>query len=182
MNQLPQTIYASIAGPVDQPMVQRVFQSIAVAVNGRVRAIHSILQTNGGAVGEGIALYNYCRAMPIDLHLYNVGTIASIGVIAFLGARHRYASAHATFMIHKSHFVSPTPTDAERSSRAADALKIEDARTLAILCDNLTVSVEEIERHRASELLLDAKTALAWGLIKEIREFTVPPGNVINNI
>jgi ATP-dependent protease ClpP protease subunit len=113
--QLPATIYVTLAGPVDQPMVQRVFQSFAVAVNSGVKTIHLLFHSNGGLVADGVALYNYFRNSSIDLHIYNGGTVSSIGVIAFLGAHNRYASANATFMIHKTRFNPGAPTDAERA-------------------------------------------------------------------
>lgn len=180
--QLPSLIYATITGPVDQSMVQRVFQSFAVAINGGVKVAHVVFQTTGGTIAEGIALYNYFRALPIDLHFYNVGTVASIGVVVFLGAQHRFASANSTFMIHKSTYNPQTPTNADRASGMADALKIEDERTQAILEANLTISKRKIDKHRVTELPFNAKGALDCGLVHEIREFVLPSGNILSNI
>jgi ATP-dependent Clp protease, protease subunit len=182
LSQLPQVIYASIAGPVDQAMTQRVFNTFAIGINGGVKTVRSILRSAGGGIGDGVALYNYFRAVPIDLHFYNIGTVASIGVIAFLGAAHRCASANATFVIHKSYYNPQAPTNADRASGMTDALKIEDARTRSILETNLTISAAQLEKHLVTELPFDAKAALACGLIHEIRDFAMPPGNMLTNI
>jgi ATP-dependent Clp protease, protease subunit len=179
---LPQLIYATVAGPVDQALVQRIFTSFAIATHGGVKTVHSIFQTAGGMISDGVTLYNYFRAIPIDLHLYNTGSVFSIGVIAFLGAKHRYASANATFIIHKSSYNPQTPINAERASGMADALKIEDARTRSILESNLTIPSAQLEKHLATELPFDTNAALQCGLIHEIRDFYLPPGHTISNI
>ena len=61
---------------------------------------------------------------------------STVGVIVFLRAHNRYASANATFVIHKTRFNPGTPTDAERARGFADAMKIDDERTLDILKAN----------------------------------------------
>jgi len=38
---------------------------------------------------------------PLTITLYNAGQISSIGVIAYLGAKHRLTSKSATFMLHR---------------------------------------------------------------------------------
>jgi ATP-dependent protease ClpP protease subunit len=96
---LSATIYATLASHVDQSMVQRVFQTSAIAINVGVKTIHLLFHSSGGRVADGVVLYNYFRNLPIELHIYNEGSVSSIGVIAFLGAHNRYASANATFMI-----------------------------------------------------------------------------------
>lgn len=180
--QLPSTVYLSIAGPVDQAMTQRMFNACAIAVNGGVKHIHAVFHSLGGSVADGVALYNFFRALPIDLHFYNLGMVASIGTIAFLGAKHRYASAHATFMVHKSHFNVNAPTDAARASGMADSLKIDDARTRSILQSHLHIPDDDLERHLINELPFNADKALTVGLITGIREFQMPAGSQISNI
>lgn len=163
-------------------MVQRVLQTSAMAINGGVKTVHSVFQSNGGLIGDGIALYNYFRAIPMDLHFYNIGSVGSIGVIAFLGGRKRYASADATFVVHKAHSGAIPPANAERARGLADALKFEDTRIRAILERHLEISADQLDRHIVTEAPFDANAALACGLIHEIREFTVPPGNQMTNI
>jgi ATP-dependent Clp protease protease subunit len=185
--QLPTTVYATLAGPVDQATVQRIFQGVAVAINSGVTSIHLLFQSAGGSVADGIALYNYFRALPIDLHLYNGGTVASIAVIAFLGARHRYASAHATFMIHKTYanaalFTSAATANTARLREIAQALDIDDSRTRAILRANLSLTDQRLEEYLATESPFDANEALRCGLVEAIKEFAPPFGGKLFNI
>src|SRR5437764_9130338 len=89
---LPKTVYAMFTGQINQEALQRLFQGFGLVSNSGVLALHLLFQSTGGFVNEGIALYNFLRAVPLQLHLYNGGSVASIAAIAFLGAQRRYAS------------------------------------------------------------------------------------------
>ncbi|MGH7014288.1 MAG: ATP-dependent Clp protease proteolytic subunit [Stellaceae bacterium] len=181
---LPTEIYCSLAGPVDQAMVQRVFNSMAIAINGGVKTIHMLLQSGGGGVAEGVGLHNYFKSLPLDLHFYNGGTISSIAVIVFLGAGQRYASANATFMIHKTHSPAGMPsTQAARLHGLANSYEIEDRRTRSILETGIPgLSQSQFDHHLDTELPFDANEALGCGLITGIQDFRVPPGHMLSNI
>jgi ATP-dependent Clp protease, protease subunit len=168
-------------------MVQRVYQGISVAINGGVRVIHLLFHSNGGIVPDGFALYNYLRTLPIELHAYNAGGVSSIALIAFLGAQHRYASANATFMIHRTYanaalFTSAAAANAARLRGITQSLEIDDTRTRIILKANLTLSDAELDDHLANEIPFDANAALQCGLITAIRDFVPPPGMKLFNI
>jgi ATP-dependent Clp protease, protease subunit len=183
----PSEIYATLTGPVDQSMVQRVFQAFANAMHGGTKSVHLLFHSTGGTVGDGVALYDYFRSVPIDLRIYNGGSVSSIAVIAFLGAKQRYASAHATFVVHRSYapstlFNSAAAANAERLRGIAQGLEIDDARTRAILKANLNLSEEKLEEHLVSELPFDANRALQCGLITAISDFAPPVGTKFFNI
>jgi len=61
-------------------------------------------------------------------------------------------------------------------------LKIEDTRTREILESNLKLSKRRLERHLLSELPFTAQAALDCGLITAILDFSVPAGQMLNNI
>jgi len=137
-------------------------------------AVHHVsIQTSGGNVGDGIWLFNFLKSFPRAVSVYNTGTIASIGTIAYLGAPRRLASAHATFMIHRSTY-TPIPANAVSVSGAARILAIEDGRTEAILREQVRLTDRqwaEIDRH---ELWLTAEDAVTSGIAHAIAEFTPP--------
>jgi ATP-dependent Clp protease protease subunit len=184
---LPNVLYATLSGPVDQPMVQRVFQGFSVAINGGVTNIHVLFQSTGGVVGDGIALYNYLKSVPIEVNIYNGGSVASIAVIAFLAGRQRYASASATFSIHRTYansalFTSSATANAARLRGIAQSLEIDDARTLAIFRANLSLADDSLDNYLTNEIPFDSNAALQAGIITAIREFSPPPGAKLFNI
>jgi len=90
-------------------------------------------------VGDGIALFNYFDSYPLELHIYNTGSVASVAVTSFLGMPHRYASAHATFMIHRTRLTLPTPGDAATHRAIAANIEADDTRTEAIIRSRTTI-------------------------------------------
>jgi hypothetical protein len=69
---LPSEIYAVFNGPLDQEAVTRIFKGLTAASTNGVKQFHLLFQSQGGGIGESIALYNLFRALPFDLTLYNV--------------------------------------------------------------------------------------------------------------
>lgn len=140
--QIPKHVYGMFAGQIDQQAVQRFANALTIASNNGVEQIHMLFQTPGGTVGDGICLYNLFRSIPIDISLYNVGTIASVGVIAYLGAANRKTTANATFMIHKTYF-SPIAATTDRLQAAANAALLDDTRIESILHEHVTLPKED---------------------------------------
>jgi hypothetical protein len=110
----PPEIYGVFCGNVDQASVARIMSGMATAINNRVPRLHLLFQSSGGLVGDGVCLYNFLKALPIPLTIYNVGSVSSIAALAYLGAEERKVSAHATFMLHRT-YASPQAAGAERS-------------------------------------------------------------------
>jgi ATP-dependent Clp protease, protease subunit len=156
--------------------VQRFANGLTLAANGGIKRIHMLFQTNGGMVPDGICLYNIFRSAPIEINLYNAGSIASIGVVAYLGAQKRKASQNATFMIHKTHF-SPIAATANRLQSAADAALLDDRRIEGILHAHMaSLPKEKWELHTVADVWLSADEALDAGLVTQIEEFKPPKG------
>lgn len=178
----PKEIYVTLAGPVDAQMVQRVFQGFALAIREQVETVHILIQSGGGNIGDGIAIYNYLRKLPLKLISYNGGTVASIAVLIFLAASERMASNTATFMIHKSHFTSATQTNVESLEGIAKMLRIDDARIEEILKEHIALPSKTWKLHERSDITITAREAVDYRLIKSIADFQVPPGNHLYNL
>lgn len=175
-------IYATLAGRIDDAVVQRMFSQMSGAISGGVKRFHLMLQSTGGVINDGIALYNYLRCLPIDLITYNCGTVQSIAVSIFLAAKKRKASRSATFMIHKATFYSSAPTTSVQLSAATQSLKVDDDRIERILKEYIRLPEEKWDAHRFVDIFITAEEALQYGLIDEIADFVPPPGATLINI
>jgi ATP-dependent Clp protease, protease subunit len=176
---LPPTIYATFVGVITQESVGRMIAHIDAAGFGGARDIHIFFQSIGGVVGDGIALFNYFDASPIQIHLYNPGAIESAAVIAYLGARHRYATSYSTFLIHPSTFLPPSPMGAEAHRVRGESLSIDDKRTRAIMQARTSVPPR---RYARFDLTLTAQEAINFGIAQSIRDFKVPAGNQVYDL
>ncbi len=177
---MSEEIYGTFAGNVDQANVQRIFTGMSAAMANGVKTVHLLFHSSGGFVGDGVALYNYFCSLPIDLTLYNAGNVASIATVAFLGAKKRKVSAHATFMIHRT--MRQELTTAARLKVAAEALLIDDTRTEAILRAHITLSDERWKELDYHDVVFSADEAVDVGLADDIAEFSPPPGTQVYNI
>jgi ATP-dependent Clp protease, protease subunit len=180
--QLPTEIYATLAGNVDGPMVQRVFQACATAINGGVKTVHLLIQSTGGFVGDGIALYNYLRNLPLTLIAYNAGSVQSVAVILFLAAKQRKASETANFMIHRPYSTAQVGATAPQLELLTDGIRADDERMDNILRGIIKLPEEKWKLHQYGNLTISAKEALQFGLIDEIGDFKPPDGSQIANI
>lgn len=181
---LPRTAYATFCLGIDQNALQRIMQNFALgAVNG-VGIVHLFFQSTGGNVGDGIALYNYFKALTSpELTLYNAGVVSSIAVIAFLGAKRRKASARAVFTLHRSTWNFFQPASARDIKPRLETLSIDDRRTEEIVRSTTTIPAERFAKMDENyDLWLTAQEALEYGVIDEIAEFSPPEGTTIYNI
>jgi ATP-dependent Clp protease protease subunit len=173
-------IYALFCGTIDTTAVQRVFGGLGAAMSNNIKHIHLLFQSTGGYVGDSVCLYNTFKALPIDLTLYNVGSIASGAVIAYLGAKKRKTSARATFMIHRTSN-SPQLANAARLQSVAESVILDDKRTESILREHINMPSEKWSALE-NELYFSGEEAVKIGLAHEVAEFSPPPGTQIFNL
>jgi ATP-dependent protease ClpP protease subunit len=182
---LPQSIYASLGGTIDQTTLQRIFLNLTGATQGGVKEMHLLFQSTGGGIGDGIALYNFFRAYPLDLYIYNGGTVASVAVIAYVGVAlgHRYVSSVGNFMIHKSYANSPQGMlNAVKLQAMAASLAADDARIESILKVQTNIPAAHWALHASQDVFFNAQEAVQFGIAHSIREFQVPQGEQIFNV
>lgn len=181
--QVPPIVYASFSGTINQDSLNRFFFNLGGASQKGVTEIHLLFQSTGGIVGDGIALYNYFRTMPIDLHIYNAGSVGSIAVLSYLGAAHRYTSTHANFVIHKTRYSGQASADAIGHRALADNAEREDARSEAILKAHTKIPADRWARHAlAQDVFFTAQESVQFGIAQKIREFQIPAGDQVFHI
>jgi ATP-dependent Clp protease protease subunit len=170
-------LYGIFTGKIDTQSLQKLAGNLAMACKELptgLKRVHIAFQSNGGVIGEGIALYNLFRATPFELFLYNVGTVASISVVSYLGAQRRKVSAHGAFMIHRTQTtIQNANTEALKSF--VDASTLSDNRTEAILRQHITMPNDKWSHYNHNDLWFSAEDSVKFGLADEIAEFSPPP-------
>lgn len=179
--QLPKEVYGAFCSAINQDSVQRIIANFAIAMNGKVQKVHLFFQSSGGTVGDGIALYNYFKALPLDLTIYNPGGVFSIATIAYLGAKKRKASAHAMFGLHRT--TGPAvAVESDKLKTLAEAAAMDDQRTQAIIREHTKLPPAKWEQLNKGELFFPAAEAVEYGIADEIADFSPPVGTAIFNI
>ncbi|HZF00662.1 MAG TPA: ATP-dependent Clp protease proteolytic subunit [Methylomirabilota bacterium] len=173
----PPDFYGIFSGAIDQASLQKFFNNFAVVTQQPQpnKHLHLLVQSTGGTIADGTAMYNFLKAAPIDVFVYNSGCVQSMATVCFLAAKRRVVSRHATFMLHRASCAPQAMT----MSRLADVLKsleIDDGRMDAILKSHLKLSDEQWAHLRNNEFWFTADDALKSGLATEIGDFSPPKG------
>ena len=133
-------------------------------------------------MSDGVFLYNHIRGLPINVTTHNIGSVASVATAVFVGADERYCSKHANFMIHPTTMPNQEALSAERLQSSLDAALSEDQRTEDILRDRTSMPDSVLRARRLKDIHISPEEAVEFGLVSEIKEFSLPGGHEILQI
>lgn len=174
--------YLGYCGPIDSAAVTRICSAVNAAVNEAFDRVHLNLSSPGGYVGDGVFLYNHLRGLPLRLSIHNIGSVSSIATTIFVAGVDRYCSPNAIFMMHPVSFNGGGSLATLALKTSLEAALHDEGRTDAILRDRTTIPEDVLARRRGEDVYLSAAQALEYGIVSEIREFTLPPGQQIFQI
>lgn len=176
-------VYAAFIGLIDTETAERILHQLAPLTSPLrgIGAIHLLISSAGGEQANGVAIYNFMRSLRLELVAYNVGALASAGILAFLGASKRIGSVHAVFQIHRCTVKLDQGFQATDLHRLVEFAERQDATAEAIYKEaGIKFTDTQLTDLRSDkELLLSAEEALEIGLIHEIGEFSPPPDHVV---
>jgi ATP-dependent Clp protease protease subunit len=178
---LPPDVYAVFCSGINQESVQRLFNSFSTATQKSVQRIHLLFQSTGGSVADGICLYNFLKAMPIDVTLYNAGSVQSIAAVAYLGAKRRKVSARATFSYHRT-TASPQGAKIGDLKAIAESVVSDDLRSESILREHISIPADKWALLDKGDLWFTAEEAVAANIADEIADFAPPVGSILYSL
>jgi len=155
--------------PVDDMVANVIIaQLLFLQMNDPKKDIHLYINSPGGNVSAGLAIYDTVQFLTCDVNTYCVGMAASMG--AFLLAAgtkgKRYALPNSDIMIHQvSGGAQGTASDVERSVEHMFKLK---KRLNRILAQHTGKSEAEVERDSDRDYWMSAEEAKAYGLVDEV--------------
>ena len=132
--------------------------------------IHLYINSPGGSVSAGLAIYDVMQMIKCDVATYCVGMAASMGAVLLAGgaAGKRFALPHSRVMMHQvAGGYQGTASDArialEEMNRAQDAL-------MKILAHHTGKEVDKVTRDCDRDYWLSAKEAQEYGLVDAVLE------------
>jgi len=134
------------------------------------RDIQMYINSPGGVIYAGMAIYDTMQMIPNRLSTVAVGVTASFGtVLLSAGTKgQRYALPHATIHMHQPlGGAQGQASDIEIQAREILRLK---ARLNKILAESTSQSLEVIERDTERDFYLDAYQAVEYGLVDKVLE------------
>lgn len=125
------------------------------------------LQSEGGDLSSGLAIYDLIRACKSIVRIIGYGEICSAGVLIFCAGDERYCMKHTEFMIHP-----PTthldPRSAEETVRLAKVYKRSGDHYYRILGQYLGLNMKQMNRKFPRDSWFNASQAKKLGLVDRI--------------
>ncbi|HEY8961085.1 MAG TPA: ATP-dependent Clp protease proteolytic subunit [Luteolibacter sp.] len=132
--------------------------------------IHIYINSPGGSVTAGLAMYDTMQFLTCDVNTYCIGIAASMGsVLLTAGTKgKRYCLPNSHVMIHQvSGGAQGTASDVERTIGFMFNLK---KRLNGILAKHTGKSIEQIERDSDRDNYMSAEESVAYGLVDKVLE------------
>ncbi len=132
--------------------------------------IHFYINSPGGAITSGLAIYDTMRFLRCPVATYCVGQAASMGSVLFAGghAGKRYMLPNSRILLHQpllSGVMTGAATDIEIEAREILRLR---KRLYEILSEHSGQDAAKIEKDCDRNLWLEADEAIRYGLADEV--------------
>jgi len=130
--------------------------------------IHIYINSPGGSVTAGLAIYDTMQFMTCDVNTYCIGMAASMGAVLLCAGTKgkRFALPNSDIMIHQvSGGAQGTASDVERTVEFMFKLK---KRLIAILAKHTGKSIEQVGADSDRDYYMSASEAAEYGLVDEV--------------
>jgi ATP-dependent Clp protease protease subunit len=134
------------------------------------REIQMYINSPGGQIYAGLAIYDTMQMIPAPVHTYAVGMTASMGTVLLAAGEpgNRFALPHATIHMHQPlGGAQGQATDIE--IHAKEILRLRE-RLNDILIKHTSQDRERIERDTERDFFIDAHAAAEYGLVDHVLE------------
>jgi ATP-dependent Clp protease protease subunit len=160
-----------ISGPIEDSSANLVIAQMLFLSNEDTKTdIHLYINSPGGSITAGFAIYDTMQFLRCDVATYCVGQAASMAAVLLAGGKagKRFLLANNRILIHQplisGELIAPaTDLDIE----AKEILRLR-ARLYTILARHTGQTAEKIEKDCDRNLWLDADEAIGYGLADRI--------------
>lgn len=132
--------------------------------------IHMYINSPGGSVTAGLAMYDTMQYITCDVATYCLGQCASMGALLLTAGApgKRYALPNSRIMIHQP-LAGMEGTATELEIHAKELLKMK-RKLNEILIHHTGKSLEQIEKDTDRDNFMSAEEACSYGLIDKVLE------------
>ena len=158
-----------IGTPIDDFVANSVTaQLLFLQMQDPKKDIHVYINSPGGSVTAGLAIYDTMQFLTCDVNTYCIGIAASMGAVLLTAGTKgkRYCLPNAHVMIHQvSGGAAGSASDVERTIGFMFHLK---KRLNGILAKHTGKSLEEVDRDADRDNYMTAEEAAAYGLVDKV--------------
>lgn len=158
-----------IGTPIDDNVANiAIAQLLFLQMEDADKDIHIYINSPGGSVTAGLAIYDTMQFVKCDVTTYCLGQCASMGAVLLTAGTKgkRYALPNSRVMIHQP-WGGAQGTASDISIQATEILKMKKNLN-GILAHHAGRTIEEIERDTDRDKFLSAQEAADYGLVDEV--------------
>ncbi|MGE3311799.1 MAG: ATP-dependent Clp endopeptidase proteolytic subunit ClpP [Limisphaerales bacterium] len=152
--------------PVDDMVANVIIaQLLFLQMTDPKKDIHLYINSPGGSVTAGLAIYDTMQFLTCDVNTYCIGQAASMGAVLLAAGTKgkRYGLPNARIMIHQP-WGGVQGQASDISIQAKEILRLKD-RLNEILSHHTGVPLEQIGRDTDRDRFMSAEEAKAYGLV-----------------
>jgi len=157
--------------PVDDPIANQISaQLLLLAAEDPKRDIHLYINSPGGSVTAGMAIYDTMQLIEPDVATFAMGLAASMGQFLLSSGMpgKRYALPHARILMHQpSAGIGGTASDI---AIQAEQYKLTKREMAELIAQQTGQSVEQVERDSDRDRWFTAAQAKDYGFVDEVIE------------
>ena len=160
-----------IVGPIEDHMANLVVaQLLYLESESADKDIHLYVNSPGGAVNAGLAIYDTIQFVKPDVSTVCVGQAASMGALVLAGGARgkRYALPHARIMIHQP-MGGFQGQASDIDIQAKEILRLRE-RLNKIMVKHTGKTLKAINRDTDRDNFMESEEALSYGIIDSIIE------------
>jgi ATP-dependent Clp protease protease subunit len=155
--------------PVDDMVSNLIIaQLLFLQMTDPKKDIHLYINSPGGSVTAGLAIYDTIQFLTCDVNTYCIGQAASMGAVLLAAgtAGKRYALPNARIMIHQP-WGGAQGQATDISIQAKEILRLRD-RLNEILAKHTGKTVEEISKATDRDFFLSSDESKDFGLVDQV--------------
>ena len=160
-----------IGTPIDDTISNLIIaQILFMQMEDASKDINVYINTPGGSVTAGLAIYDTMQFVKCDVSTYCVGQAASMGALLLTAGTKgkRYSLPHARVMIHQP-WGGAQGSASDISIHAKEILKLKEELS-RILAKHTGQPLERIEKDSDRDFFMSAREAKEYGLVDQVIE------------
>ena len=152
----------------DQVANAVVAQLIFLRADDPKKDISIYINSPGGSISAGLAIYDTIRFLGIDVNTYCLGQAASFGALLLsCGTKgKRFALPHSRIMLHQPHG-GITGTSADIHIQAQEILRMKKV-CAQIIAEHTGKSLEQVIEDSDRDFFMSAEEAVKYGIIDKV--------------
>jgi ATP-dependent Clp protease protease subunit len=178
----PDVVYINFFDGINEAKVKVLMAVCAEVVSKQnPKQLYFLISSNGGSVNAGITLYNFLRALPVEIVMHNIGSIDSIATVIFLAGEKRFAAAHSTFLFHgiQTNFAEKTSLNMSKYKELLSRLTLDEKKISGIVAERSKLTEAEVGALFLQGESKDLSFALEKNLIQQVSNPTIPANSTI---